>query len=127
MSTEVDVHDDALTDVFDTERNSYMLHKNKTTIPAGEITTWMVRGQNTLTFKISVFMMGHEYAMRQNLSSPVREIEVMAYDPEDMTWKVLIPNGIFSNTEVEAMVEADHVLEEVRDFLKDFFGIEVSW
>ena len=104
-----------------------MIHKTETKTPTGKITTWLLKGRDTPTFRVSVFMMDKDYSTVQMSPQPVRDLEVSVFDSENREWKVLVPNGIFSYSEIESLMTADTVLSEVKDFVEKFFGIHMDF
>lgn len=109
-----------------------MLHKTVQTTEAGETISWVLKGAENSgssegTFHISLFIMSDDYSAKSGATPPIRTIGVEMFDPAILSWEPLIPNGFFSYDEVMKMYREETVLETVQKFVRDFFGIEMSW
>lgn len=104
-----------------------MVYKSTCETKTGHLTTMIVRGDGTPTFRITSFKMSDYFAKEQKIDRPIRSVEVSLFDSDSAEWKVIVPTGIFTHEDCMAMQEEGKMLDKVQEFLKDFFGICFSW
>jgi len=102
-----------------------MYYESKRANECGEVTTTLTREKDTMLFRIVSFVMGEQYAMEKGFTPRERSIEVSAFDTSSLTWKVIIPVGMFSYRDTKEMQEegAAKMLKKVGSFVEDAFGM----
>lgn len=104
-----------------------MVHKSVSQTDAGEVTTFIVKGKNTETFRIESFKMGDDYALKHSINRPLRSTEVKIFCNNTCEWKIVVPSGTFTYAEEMEMQDEGKILDIVKDFLSNFFGILFAW
>ncbi|MBO6031753.1 MAG: hypothetical protein J6Q22_09790 [Prevotella sp.] len=113
----------------DLRKEKEMVYKSERAVDSGNITTFIVKGKDTATFRIVSFKMSDNYAEINNIRRAERSIEISIFDPNSLEWKEIVPAGTFRYGDCIEMQMDDcgNILVKVRDFLRDYFGIEFSW
>lgn len=105
-----------------------MVYTSERVTDSGKIKTFLVRGNGTSTFRIVSFRMSDDFAEKQHLRRVERTIEISVFDSYSMEWKVLVPSVVFSYGDcMDMQTEDSRLLDKVRDFMRDYFGIDFSW
>lgn len=106
-----------------------MVYKSERTTDAGCVTTFIVKGKDTSTFRIVSFSMSDAFAAKQHINRAERSIEISIFDPDSLEWKVIVPSNVFRYGDCEEMQMKDSsfLLGKVQEFLSDYFGIAFSW
>ena len=104
-----------------------MVYQSYSAVNDGEVTTFIVRGKDTATFRIVSYKMGEAFAVEHRVRRVQRSIAVSIWDGACLEWKEIVPAGIFTYGDMELMQDKGQMLEKVKEFLETFFGIVFSW
>jgi len=106
-----------------------MLYKSERATDAGCVTTFIVKGKDTSTFRIVSFSMSDAFAAKQHINRVERSIEISIFDSDSLEWKVVVPSSVFNHGDCLEMQTRDSMflLRKVQEFLRDYFGIAFSW
>ena len=106
-----------------------MVYKSERATDMGCVTTFIVKGKDTSTFRIVSFSMSDAFAEKQHINRGERSIEVSIFDSNSLEWKVVIQSNVFTYGDCQEMQTRDSsfLLSKVQDFLQDYFGIVFSW
>ena len=106
-----------------------MLYKSERATDAGCVTTFIVKGKDTSTFRIVSFSMSDAFAAKQHINRAERSIEISIFDSNSLEWKVVVPSSVFNHGDCLEMQTRDStfLLGKVQEFLRDYFGIAFSW
>ena len=113
----------------DLRKEKEMVYKSERATDAGCLTTFIVKGKHTATFRIESFSMSDAFAAKQHINRAERSIEISIFDPNSLEWKVVVPSNILNHGDCLEMQTRDSsfLLSKVQEFLGDYFGIEFSW
>ena len=104
-----------------------MVHKSVSMTDAGEVTTYIVKGNDTETFMIESFKMSDNFALNHSINRPHRSTAVKIFCNDTCEWKIVVPAGTFSYEDEVKMQDGGKILDIVKDFLAEFFGISFAW
>ena len=113
----------------DLRKEKEMVYKHDRATNAGSLTKFIVKGNDTATFSIDSFVMSDSFAEKSHIERAERSIEIKAFSPETLEWKVIVPVGVFSYGDCIEMQNdgCKSLLEKVQAFLRDYFGIDFKW
>ncbi len=113
----------------DLRKEKEMVYKHDRATDAGSLTTFIVKGKDTATFSIVSFVMSDSFVEKNHIARADRSIEIKAFYPETLEWKVIVPAGVFSYGDCIKMQDdgCKTLLDKVQAFLRDYFGIDFKW
>ena len=106
-----------------------MVYKSEKATEVGCVTTFIVKGKDTATFRIVSFSMSDAFAAKQHINRAERSIEISIFDSDSLEWKEVVPSSVFKHGDCLEMQTSDStfLLKKVQEFLRDYFGIAFSW
>lgn len=105
-----------------------MVYKSERATDAGCVTTFIVKGKDTSTFRIVSFS-SDAFAAKKHSNREERSIEISIFDSDSLEWKVVVPSSVFNYGDCLEMQTRDStvLLSKVQDFLRDYFGYNFTW
>ncbi len=108
-----------------------MVYKSERDTDSGTETTFFVRGDvgETAKFLIESYKMSDCFAAKANDNRVERSVEVKIFDGDSLEWKVLIPSRVFSYGDcIDMQMDGCRdMLYKIQKYVRDFFGIKLTW